>query len=169
MTLLLDSFWRAAAYCMHPRVIALSFLPLVIMVALALGLGYFYWDPALEWVRVTLESSAWITRLWGWLEGLGAGKLKTVLAPLIVIFAVTPVIVLVALLIVAALMTPALVALVAERRFPHLERKRGGSLLFSLLWSAGSTLLALLALIVSLPLWLVPPLILVLPPLIWAG
>jgi hypothetical protein len=93
-------------------------------------------------VRVTLESSAWITRLWGWLEGLGAGKLKTVLAPLIVIFAVTPVIVLVALLIVAALMTPALVALVAERRFPHLERKRGGSLLFSLLWSAGSTLLA---------------------------
>lgn len=84
MTLLLDSFWRAAAYCMHPLVIALSFLPLVIMVALALSLGYFYWDPALEWVRVTLESSAWITRLWGWLEGLGAGKLKTVLAPLIV-------------------------------------------------------------------------------------
>ena len=167
MTLLLDSFWRAAAYCMHPRVIALSFLPLVIMVAVALGLGYFYWDPALEWVRVTLESSAWITRLWGWLEGLGAGKLKTVLAPLIVIFAVTPVIVLVALLIVAALMTPALVALVAERRFPHLERKRGGSLLFSLLWSAGSTLLAVVALIVSLPLWLVPPLILILPPLIW--
>ena len=38
MTLLLDSFWRAAAYCLHPRVIALSFLPLVIMVALALGL-----------------------------------------------------------------------------------------------------------------------------------
>ena len=37
MSLLLDSFWRAAAYCLHPRVIALSFLPLVIMVALSLG------------------------------------------------------------------------------------------------------------------------------------
>ena len=167
MTLLLDSFWRAAAYCLHPRVIALSFLPLVIMVALALGLGYFFWEPALDWVRAMLESSAWITRIWGWLEGIGAGNLKTVLAPLVVIFAVTPVIVLVALMIVAVLMTPALVALVAERRFPVLERKRGGSLLLSLFWSAGSTLLALIALVVSLPLWLVPPLILILPPLIW--
>jgi Etoposide-induced protein 2.4 (EI24) len=34
-------------------------------------------------------------------------------------------------------------------------------------WSFGSTLLAVVALVVSLPLWLVPPLILVLPPLIW--
>jgi hypothetical protein len=40
MSLLLDSFWRAVAYCVHPRVIALSLLPLVFMVALALGLGY---------------------------------------------------------------------------------------------------------------------------------
>ena len=102
MKLLLDSFWRAVAYCLHPRVIALSFLPLVIMVVLALGLGYFFWEPALDWVRAMLESSAWITRLWGWLEGMGVGNLKTVLAPLVVIFAVTPLIVLVALVIVAA-------------------------------------------------------------------
>jgi hypothetical protein len=167
MTLLLDSFWRAVAYCMHPRVIALSFLPLVIMVALSLGLGYFFWAPTLDWVRASLEASAWVTRLWGWLEGVGVGNLKTVLAPLVVIFAVTPVIVVLSLLIVAVLMTPALVALVAERRFPHLERKRGGSLLVSIFWSLGSTLLAVVALVVSLPLWLVPPLILVLPPLIW--
>ena len=26
---LVDAFWRAAAYCLHPRVIALSLLPLV--------------------------------------------------------------------------------------------------------------------------------------------
>jgi len=98
---------------------------------------------------------------------MGAGYLKTALAPLIIIFAVTPVIVVLSLLIVALLMTPALVALVAERRFPHLERKRGGSLAVSVLWALGSTLLALIALLISLPLWLVPPLILVLPPLIW--
>ena len=167
MNLLLDSFWRAAAYCLHPRVIALSFLPLVIMVALSLGLGYFYWEPALDWMRALLESYDWVTRLWGWLEGMGVGNLKTVLAPLIVIFAVTPVIVLLSLLIVAFMMTPALVSLVAERRFSQLERRHGGSLLVSVFWSLGSTLLAAIALVISLPLWLVPPLILVLPPLIW--
>lgn len=167
MSLFLDSFWRAVAYCLHPRVIALSFLPFVVMVVLSLGLGYFYWDPALEWVRGWLESSDLIKGTWGWLQGVGAGNLKTVVAPLIVIFAVTPLIVLLSLLLVAALMSPALAALVAQRRFPHLERKRGGSLAMSVAWSLGSTLLALLALVISMPLWLVPPLILVLPPLIW--
>lgn len=167
MNLMLDSFWRAAAYCMHPRVIALSFLPLLVMVGLALGLGYFFWDPALEWVRVSLDSVSLMSTFWGWLQSMGMGKLKTVLVPLIVIFAVTPVVVILSLVLVAVMMTPALVSLVAERRFPQLERKKGGSLMVSVMWSLGSTLLALLVLVLTLPLWLVPPLILILPPLIW--
>jgi len=167
MKLFLDSFWRAVAYCVRPRVIFLSFLPLALMVGLALGLGYYYWDSTLEWVRRALESSSMINTVWAWLQSVGAGSLKLVLAPLLVILAVTPVLVILSLLMVAFLMTPALTALVAERRFPQLERKRGGSIALSLLWSLTSTLLALIALIVSVPLWLVPPLILVLPPLIW--
>ena len=167
MSLLLDSFWRAVAYCVHPRVIALSFLPLVLMVALALGLGYLYWEPAIDAVRGLLESADLLQGFWAWLQGMGAGDLKSVVAPLIVIFTVTPVIVLLSLIIVAVAMTPSLVAMVAERRFAALERKKGGSLLMSLAWSLGSTLLAVVALVVSMPLWLVPPLILVLPPLIW--
>ena len=167
MTLFFDSFWRAAAYCVRPRVIALSFLPLILMVALALGLGYYFWEPALDWVRAGLEASSVVNSVWDWLQSVGAGSIKMVLAPLVVIFAVTPVIVVLSLLLVAVLMTPALTHLVAERRFPQLERKHGGSLVKSLLWSFGSTLLAVVALVVSIPLWLVPPLVLVLPPLIW--
>jgi hypothetical protein len=167
MSLFLDSFWRAVAYCLHPRVIALSFLPLLIMVGLSLGLGYFFWGTAVEWVRAMLEASDLMKGIWGWLQGVGAGNLKTVVAPLLVIFAVTPLIVLFSLLLVAALMAPALTALVAERRFSKLERKRGGSVLLGVAWALGSTALAALAMVISLPLWLVPPLILILPPLIW--
>lgn len=167
MKLFLDSFWRAVAYCLHPRVVFLSFLPLILMTAAAIGLGYFYWDTALQWVRSVLESSALFNPVWSWLEGVGANKVKVVAAPLIVIFAVTPIIIVCALLVVAIMMTPALVLLVARNRFPELERKQGGSLLVGLLWSLGSTVLALLALVASSPLWLIPPLIFVLPPLIW--
>jgi hypothetical protein len=167
MNLFLDSFWRAVAYCIRPRVIALSFLPLVLMVALTLGLGYWYWDAALDWVRSVLEATTIVTTVSAWLQSAGFGNLKTVLAPLIVIFSVTPLIVLLSLLTVAFLMTPALTLLVAERRFPQLERKRGGTLVLGVLRALGLTLLSLLALLLSSPLWLVPPLILVLPPLIW--
>ena len=76
MNLFLDSFWRAVAYCVRPRVIALSFLPLILMVGLSLGLGYFYWDVALDWVRSALDASAIVTTMLDWLQGIGAGALK---------------------------------------------------------------------------------------------
>ena len=167
MGLLLDSFWRAAAYCMRPRVMALSVLPLLLMVGLALGLGYFYWDGAVQGMRALLDGSPLLAGFWSWLQGWGLGDVAAVVAPLMVVLAVAPVLVVVSLLVVAVLMTPALVALVADRRFPTLERKKGGSLIASVAWSLGSTVLALVALVVSVPLWLVPPLVLILPPLIW--
>ena len=48
MRLLLDSFWRAAAYCLRPKVMLLSLLPLVVMGGLAFGLGYLYWDRSVQ-------------------------------------------------------------------------------------------------------------------------
>ena len=164
---LLNSFWRAVAYCLHPRVIALSILPLVIMSVLSLGLGYFFWDNALTTLRASLESYEMVNASVRWLEGLGLSSLRLVLAPALLLFLAVPVIVIVSLLFVALFMTPAMVALVAERRFPSLERKKGGSMVASLFWSLGSTMLAMFALVISMPLWLIPPLVLILPPLIW--
>lgn len=167
MSKLLDSLWRAVLYCLHPRVIALSILPLLILAAISLGLGYFFWESATTAVRSNLDSYALVNNMVRWLEGLGLANLRLVLAPVLLLFLAIPVIVIVTLLFVATFMTPAMVALVAERRFPKLERKKGGAFLTSLFWSLGSTLLAVIALVLSIPLWLVPPLILVLPPLIW--
>jgi hypothetical protein len=167
MKLLLDSFWRAAMYCLYPRVMGLSLLPLVLIVALSWGLGYLYWDLAVTWVRAWLDASSWLDVVWRWIEGIGLPDLKTVVAPLLVIFAVTPLVVVSSLLAVSFLMTPALTRLVAERRFSGLQRKHGGSLLFSLWWTFLSLLLALGVLVLTLPMWLVPPLALLLPAFIW--
>lgn len=168
MGLLFDSFWRAVAYCVHPRVMALSVLPLLLMAGLAAALHYFYWDSALEFVRTTLQTTPWLDSVWQWLRGWGVNTdVPTLVAPLLLIVALTPIVVMLALLVIGLLMTPALVSLVAARRFASLERKKGGSFLLSLGWMLGSTTLALLALVLSVPLWLIPPLVLLLPPLIW--
>lgn len=167
MNLLLDSFWRATLYCLRPKVIIWSMLPLILVIASTVGLGYLFWDYAMDQVRLVLETSAFVNHGWAWLDTMGLGSIKTVIAPLVVIFMVTPLIVVVCLLVVALMMTPMLVRLVAKRRFPDLEERQGATLWHSLAWSLGSTLLALIALVITIPLWFVPPLVLVLPPLIW--
>ncbi len=115
-------------YCLHPRVIALSVLPLVLMAAVSLGLGYFFWEGAVAAIRNNLDSYELVSSMVRWLEGLGLSNLRVVLAPVLLLFMAIPVIVIVSLLFVALFMTPSMVALVAERRFPQLERKRGGSI-----------------------------------------
>ena len=164
---LFDSFWRAAAYCLHPKVIALSLAPLAIVGGAAFALGYFYWEPALTGVRASLDESALLEPLFGWLRSIGAGGWASVLVPLIVVAIAVPVFVVTTLLVAAMLMTPAIVRLVAARRFPRLEARRGGSFWSGLGVSLGSTAIALAALVLSIPFWFVPPLVLVLPPLIW--
>lgn len=152
---------------MHPKVLAWTLVPLMVSALLTTLVGWLYWDSLVRWIQQSLDSWALLSTLWGWLESWGASGVRAAVAPLLVILVATPLIAITSLFIAAMLMTPALVRLVAQRRFPQLERKRGGSLAASLLWSLASTALALLALLVSTPLWLVPPLLLVLPPLIW--
>lgn len=167
MRALLDSFWRAAAYCLHVRVIVLSLLPLALASGLAFGLGYFFWEDALDAVNSGIDAWAVFATLSHWLARIGLTNLRSVLAPLVVVFLGTPVIAVMSLLLVAVFMTPAMLRLVATRRFPLLARQRGGSFLGSVWCATWATAAALLALVVSIPFWLVPPLVLVLPPLIW--
>ncbi|MEO7010176.1 MAG: EI24 domain-containing protein [Caldimonas sp.] len=167
MTLLLDAFWRAVAYCLHPRVILLSILPLLLVGGAAALLGYFFWEDAVTGVRSAMESWQLLAAMFQWLDSVGAGGLRSVLAPLVVVALGVPVVVVLSLLLVAMLMTPALVSLVAKRRFPRLERRHGAGFWQSAAGSLGCTVLALIALVVSIPFWLIPPLVLVLPPLIW--
>ncbi len=145
----------------------LSLLPLLIMVSLAWAASYWLWDLAVDSVRGLLETSSVFAMVWQWFVVFGVRDLKSVVAPLVVIFSVTPIVVVLSLLVVSFMMTPALLSWVASRRFPDLARKNGGNFLASLGWSLLSVLIALFALLLTLPLWLVPPLAMLIPPVIW--
>jgi hypothetical protein len=167
MKLLLGSFWRAVAYCLHPKVIGLSLLPLLLAGTATLGIGYLFWEAAVASVRATLEHWSLVNSMLEWMSTfLGAG-FRTAIAPLIVVALSIPVVVALTLVLVALWVTPATVTLVSRRRFPTLERRHGGSWWRGLLWSLACTVAALFMVMITLPFWLVPGLALVLPPLIW--
>jgi hypothetical protein len=168
MTAVLDALWRASAYCLHPWVVLWALLPTLLVAALTLALGYFHWETAVDFVRATVEGWALSAALLLWLESLGAQTLRALAAPLIVVALAVPVIVVLTLLLVALLALPPLVALVARRRFAALERRRGAGPAWVVLRVLGLSALALLVLAASVPLWLIPPLALVLPPLVLA-
>ncbi|MEY8878848.1 MAG: EI24 domain-containing protein [Leptothrix sp. (in: b-proteobacteria)] len=163
----LSAFWRAAAYCLHPRLILMSLTPVAIAGGVAFGLAWFFWEGAVDAVRVALDQTPWLGPISGWLNQLSGGAFRNVIGPLVVVALSVPVLLISAMLLVSAFMGAAIVDLVARRRFPELVKAHGGSWLGSLAGSIGYSLLALLALALSTPLWLIPPFALVLPPLIW--
>ena len=95
---LLDSFWRAAAYCFHPKVVALSLAPLAIVGGLAAALGYFFWEPAVAGVRGGLEDAALLEPMFAWLRSIGGASWASVIAPLVIVALAVPVFVVASLL-----------------------------------------------------------------------
>lgn len=167
MKLLFGSFWRAVAYCLHPKVIMLSLLPLLVAGIVTLGAGYLYWESALASVRATLEHWSLVNSMLEWISSMLGQGFRTGIAALIVIALSIPVVVAFTLVLVGLWITPAIVTLVSRRRFGTLERRHGGSWWLGALASFAYTIGALLMVMVTLPFWLVPGLALVLPPLIW--
>src|SRR5689334_18159024 len=114
MRLLLDSFWRALVYLVMPRVIGLSLLPLLIAGGLTVGWGWFFWDDTTAAVRQALENWGLIDAGLKWVESFMGPAFRTMIVVLILIALVAPIVIVFALLLVALLMTPAIVSLVAE-------------------------------------------------------
>ena len=133
--------------------------------------SYVYWDPAVSGVRQAIESLELLRFVLDWLSWAGIEQLSAVVAPWLVLALLTPLMVISALLLVAWITTPKMVEWVARRRFPDLERRHGGHAWGSLLVSVQATLVAVVMLVLTLPLWLLPPLMLLLPALIsgWLG
>jgi hypothetical protein len=164
---LFSSLGRALLGMLHPRMLWLTALPFL-LAALGWGAGlWFGWE---GWVSA---AHGWLSH-WGWtaslnslFAGIGFGHVQMVLAPLVVVAIAVPLIVLTVLLMIAAISMPAVIRHLGARQFADLEPRRGGTLLGSLLHSIVATCICVVLLVVTVPLWLVPPLFAVIPPLLW--
>lgn len=165
--MLIDAAWRAAAYCLHPRVIWLTILPILLSVSLLLGLGWWGWSDANAALRELLDNSSLSQPLLSWLDRMGLQGVRAALVPALLLVLLVPLVVILSLLLVAWMITPSAVKLVRSRRFPDLVSRHRTPAHRSILLALLSTGVALLALLVSLPLWLIPLFALVVPPLVW--
>ena len=144
-----------------------SVLPVLLAAVGVAFLGRLYWEPALDGVRNTIDSFELSSLVLRWLDEVGGRSLRSLVAPMVVVALSVPAVLLVSLLLVVLLAVPALSRHVQRSSLPGLQLLRGASLVRLWAWTLGCAAVALLALLLSVPLWLVPPLVLLVPPLIW--
>jgi len=152
---ILQAAGRGLRDLFHPRMIWLVVWPIGVSLALWLVLAFFFGDDAVAWLATTLGDSRigqWVGR---WLPvrevagGLGWVLVIVLLIPLVL--GTTSV-------IIGFASMPAMVEHVAGRSYPELERRRGGTLAGGV-WNAVLAIGVFLGVgLLSLPLWLVPPL-----------
>ena len=144
---------RAFASLLTARMLLLMLWPVLVSLLMWLGLAYAFWSQAAAWLQLQFDQSAAI----GWAAAVWPLSLVAAhLAWILLALAFLPLVLITAVLIIGVFAMPAMVALVAERNFPELERRRGGTFAGSL--SNGAMALVWLALLAlaSLPLWLFP-------------
>ena len=164
---LLRSFGRALASALHPRMLWLTFMPFL---AATVGWGvilWFSWQTLIGATRSWLDGWSFTLTLYQLFDWLGFSALHAAIAPFMVIAMTIPLIVVTVLLLIATLSMPAVIRFLSARQFPSLEMRRGGTWYGSLGQALWTTLVCLVLLIVTLPLWLVPPFFALIPPLLW--
>ena len=155
---------KAFASLLHPRMLLLMLWPVIVALALWLGLAFAFWSQAAAWLQLQFDQSAvigWAISVWP--LSLIAAHLAWILLALLFI----PLVLITAVLIIGVFAMPVMVGLVAERAYPQLERRQGGTLAGGV-WNSVMALVWLaLLLVLSLPLWIFPLLWPVLPILLF--
>ena len=145
----------ALAHVLHPKMLWLVLWPVLATLAMWGAAALIFWGQFVFWLADLLL--AWI-RYGRFLMNWDMADVALIAAKVVTLLALVPLVQLTALLILGAFGMPAMVEYVAARRFARLERRHGGSLWGSvwnsLLAVAGLAVLALL----TLPLWVFPPL-----------
>ena len=140
---------------LHPRMLWLMLWPVLVALAIWGTAVFVFWTQAALWfaglLRQWLETA---TMFISW----DASAAALIGDKAIIVLLLVPLVQLTALLILGVFGLPAMVEHVASRRFPQLARRQGGSFSGSL-WNSVAALVGMIALgLVTLPLWVVPPL-----------
>ena len=162
------SFGMALVGAMHPRMLWLSFRPFLIVSVLWGCLIWLTWAPALEALSVFLTTSIFTSWIQDGLAWAGFENARAWIAPLFFVMLIIPLITISLLVFIAFSTVPAIVSIASRQsQYQDLECKRGGGFFGSLIYSLWSALICLALVMLTLPVWWVPPLVAVLPPLLW--
>ena len=154
-----------AANLFHPRMLWLMAWPMLAALLVWGTVALALWTRTALWIadlitRYTASAAAYVN--------LDATNIALIAANIVLILLFIPLVYLTALFILGIFGMQKIVDYVAARSYPQLERRRGGGTLGSAMNAVAAFLGMLGLFVVSIPLWIIPPLWPVIPILILA-
>lgn len=168
MSDLIRSLGLALVGTMHPKMLWLSFRPFLIVSIFWGVVIWLIWSPALEMLRTFLTASIFTSWIQSGLEYVGFDEARAWIAPLFLVILLIPIITISLLVFIAFSTVPAVVDSVAKQKaYEGIMRIKGGSFIGSFFYTLWSALICLALVMLTLPVWWIPPLFVILPPLLW--
>ena len=168
MSDLIRSLGLALVGTMHPKMLWLSFRPFLIVSIFWGVVIWLIWSPALEMLRTFLTASIFTSWIQSGLEYVGFDEARAWIAPLFLVILLIPIIAISLLVFIAFSTVPAVVdSVVKQKAYEGLDRIKGGSFVGSFFYTLWSALICLALVMLTLPVWWIPPLFAILPPLLW--
>lgn len=139
----------------HPRMLWLMIWPMLVSLAVWVTVAFFLWSRLAVWIAEMLKQ--WAAPIAGWAP-FDLGTAATFIANFMLLVLFFPLVYLTALFLLGIFGMDKMVDHVAAQMSPSPERRRGGGTAGSI-WNGIVSLTGIVLLfLVSLPLWLVPPL-----------
>jgi uncharacterized protein involved in cysteine biosynthesis len=151
MNLIIKTISRAFRDLFQLKVLWIVIWPLLVAVFSWLIIGAVFWDTFSGWIANGLA----VIGVQPWLEGLEPRWVANTIQGIAHILLFVPLVFISALLITAVFGMPALIALVADRDFPQLNRENGGSVTGNLLNAVFAVGIFVAIWVASSPLWLI--------------
>lgn len=167
MQAVLNAYGRALVAQLHGKMLLLSILPSILSVAVWAVLLWLGFQPLVDTLQSMFVDYDVFKLSNGWLSTFGLDALKLVVVPLCAMLLLLPLMVLTALIFIGVVAMPSIVRHVGSRHYPDLQLKRGGSLLGSVGIALASFGLFIGLWLLSLPLYLFPPLALAAQVALW--
>ncbi|MBT8540375.1 EI24 domain-containing protein [Polynucleobacter paneuropaeus] len=162
------AFGLALVGTMHPRMLWLSSRPFFIISVFWGCLIWLTWTPSLAMLSSFLTNSIFTNWIQDGLIWAGFDNARAWIAPFFFVMMIIPLIAISLLVLIAFTTVPAIVnSLCKQSLYSDLQSKRGGSLIGSLFYTFWSAFICLVLVMLTLPVWWIPPLFAILPPLFW--
>src|SRR5690606_34896674 len=162
------AFKRALVSQCHPKMLMALFLPFLIALLGAIILLWAFWAPLTEWMNVQASEWGIVNQIDQWMLAIGLFSIKLYLIPVLAVCALLPLSGILGLIIAAVFVMPIVLTHLEKGEYKGVSRQGQFSTAVGAWNAIWVGIIFAVGWVLTMPLWLIPPLPVLLPIFWWA-